>query len=80
MSIFILPFSFLCYDIKCDYNGAVYTMSFRYEKTAIEGKEGIRILSFEGNVRKLNVPGSLDGLPVLSLGKQALSENNWKRC
>ena len=51
-------------------------MSFQYEKTTIDGKEGIRILTLEGAVRKLNVPESLEGLPVLSLGKQAVSENN----
>ena len=51
-------------------------MHFSYEKTEIGNAAGIRILGYEGDAHKLGVPETLEGLPVLSIGKQAFSERN----
>ncbi len=51
-------------------------MSFLYETTQIGQTAGIRILGYEGEARRLRVPDSLDGLPVIAVGKQAFTEKN----
>ena len=53
-------------------------MSFLYEQVKIGQVTGMRLLGYEGEARRLRVPDSLDGLPVISVGKQAFTEKNHK--
>ena len=50
-------------------------MPFLYRKIILSGREGIEITGFEGNARKLTVPEHIDGLPVLSIGKNAFNDS-----
>lgn len=50
-------------------------MPFLYEKITLYGREGIEITGFEGNAKKLTVPEYIDGLPVLSIGKNAFNDS-----
>ena len=51
-------------------------MNFTYEKVHIGGQSGIRILSCDDLQKKLRIPEAIDGLRVLSIGKQAFNEHN----
>ncbi len=51
-------------------------MPFLYEKTRIKEQDGLQILGYEGPARKLNVPETIEGLPVISIGKRAFTDQN----
>lgn len=50
-------------------------MPFLYEKTVISGRVGAEITGYEGSAKKLTVPEYIDGLPVLSIGKNAFNDS-----
>ncbi len=64
---FFKSFFNLCYTVS---------MSFIYEKIETGGQAGIEILGYEGTVRKLTVPETIEGLPVLSIGRHAFTDKN----
>jgi len=51
-------------------------MPFLYEKIRIKEQDGLEILGYEGPARKLNVPETIEGLPVISIGKRAFTDQN----
>ncbi len=51
-------------------------MPFLYEKIRIKEQDGLQILGYEGPARKLNVPETIEGLPVISIGKRAFTDQN----
>ena len=56
-------------------------MPFLYEKIKIRGRggaetEGLEITGYEGSARKLTVPETIEGIPVISIGKRAFTDRN----
>ena len=56
-------------------------MPFLYDKIKIKSSsgaetDGVEILGYEGPARKLNVPETIEGLPVISIGKRAFTDQN----
>ena len=51
-------------------------MSYRYQETELRGKKGIEITGYEGCEKKLKIPAEIDGLPVISIGKEAFTDSN----
>lgn len=51
-------------------------MSYRYQEIELRGKKGIELTGYEGNEKKLSVPAEIDGLPVISIGKEAFTDAN----
>ncbi len=51
-------------------------MSYRYQEITLRGKKGIEITGYEGSEKKLSVPAEIDGLPVISVGKEAFTDAN----
>lgn len=51
-------------------------MPFQYQRININNIDGLEITGYEGNAKKLAVPASLDGFPVISIGKNAFTDSN----
>ncbi len=51
-------------------------MAYTYTSIELKDKKGIEITGYSGSERRLCVPSAIDGLPVLSIGKQAFSDAN----
>ena len=56
-------------------------MPFLYDRIKIKSSggaeiEGLGILGYEGPARKLNVPETIEGIPVISIGKRAFTDQN----
>lgn len=51
-------------------------MPFTYQKIEVNGSEGLEITGYTGTAKKLQVPAKLDGLPVISIGKNAFTDQS----
>ncbi len=51
-------------------------MSYRYKEIELRGQRGIELTGYEGTEKKLQLPAEVDGLPLISIGKEAFTDAN----
>lgn len=51
-------------------------MSYTYREIEIRNRKGIEITGYSGSEKKLCIPAEIDGLPVISIGKEAFTDAN----